>query len=120
MFEEPEAALASPMAAIQQERHPINVLGGRLAVPACGLVGALLQTTLRAWFAAGAPLSLALLHGCGGAPPLPDDEDHRDATVDECIQCHVDGDRNPPDGHFDDGEIKAKKRNCRGCHALPE
>ena len=91
-LERAETALASPVAAMQQQRHPINALGGRLAAAACGLVNAMPQTTLRAWFAAAAPLSLALLQGCGGAPPMPDDEDHREATVDECLQCHVDGD----------------------------
>ena len=66
-------------------------------------------------------LVFALLQGCGDAPPLPDDEDHRDATVDQCIECHVaDDSKRPPSGHFEDGEIKEKKRDCYECHAPPE
>ena len=109
------------MGDLQYKPRQIDAVRGGLAVPVCRVADASLRTTLRAWLAAHGCLLFALVQGCGDAPPLPDDEDHRDATVDECIECHVDGDgRRPPSGHFEDGEIKQKKQDCYGCHELPE
>ena len=57
-----------------------------------------------------------LLAGCG-APPYPSDSDHKGATDDQCIECHVDGNEGRlPDGHYEEGEVRDDLKDCTGCH----
>jgi hypothetical protein len=106
---------------VQHQRKETEASGARLEAPTCRTADASPQTPLQVRRAVYGCLLFALAEGCGDAPPLPNDNDHRDATVDECIECHGDGEgTRPPRGHFEDGRIKEKKQDCYGCHALPE
>ncbi len=68
---------------------------------------------------AGIVVVLGLTLLLAGCPTRPDNQDHRDAVDEECIECHFGGDEDapsPPQDHWDGDTAATDRDACTHCH----